>query len=95
MWAWLVASQVRLFSAIIRFKLVSGKLYSYNYDQGLAISLPCIPYRTHLTGVINHDYGVSCYINRLTWTHDANLVINVLVDTILKKKTPSSAALAA
>ena len=52
----------------------------------LAISLSCIPYRTHLTGVINHGYGVLCYIDLLTWPHDANLVINVLVDTILKKE---------
>ena len=42
--------------------------------------------RTHLTEVINHGYGVSCYIDLLTWSHDSNLVINVLVDTILKRE---------
>jgi len=33
--------------------------------------------RTHLTGAIDHGHGVHCYIDLLTWPHDANLVINV------------------
>lgn len=40
-----------------------------------------------MTGAINHGYGVHCYIDLLTWPHDANLVINVLVDVILKRET--------
>ena len=42
-------------------------------------------HRTHLTGAINHGYGVYCYIDLLTWPHDANLMINVLVDVLLKR----------
>ena len=92
MWAWLVASQVRLFSDNCLQLLLGLSLLVASYTATfmirafLAISLSCIPYRTHLTGVINHGYGVLCYIDLLTWPHDANLVINVLVDTILKKE---------
>lgn len=42
--------------------------------------------RTHLTGAIDHGHGVHCYIDLLTWPHDANLVINVLVDLIMKRE---------
>ena len=45
-----------------------------------------ILYRTHVTGAINHGYGVHCYSDLLTWPHDANLVINVLDDVILKRE---------
>ena len=63
-----------------------AKLATFMIRAFLSIKLSCTPCRTHLTGVINHGYGVSCYINLLTWPHDANLVINVLVDTILKRE---------
>ena len=42
--------------------------------------------RTHLTGAIDHGHGVHCYIDLLTWPHDANLIINVLMDLILKRE---------
>ena len=42
--------------------------------------------RTHITGAICHGYGVHAYIDLLTWPHDANLVINVLIDVILKRE---------
>ena len=41
-----------------------------------------LKYRTHLTGAINHGTGVHTYIDLLTWPHDANLVINILLDVI-------------
>ena len=41
-----------------------------------------IQYRTHLTGAINHGIGVHTYIDLLVWPHDANLVINILLDVI-------------
>lgn len=52
----------------------------------LAPNFKFVFYRTHLTGAINHGFGVHCYIDLLTWPHDANLVINVLVDVILKRE---------
>ena len=52
----------------------------------VASNLKFVLYRTHLTGAISHGYGVHCYIDLLTWPHDANLVINVLVDVILKRQ---------
>ena len=39
-----------------------------------------------MTGAVNHGYGVYCYIDLLTWPHDANLMINVLVDVLLKRE---------
>lgn len=34
-----------------------------------------------MTGAVNYGYGVYCYID-LTRPHDANLMINVLVDVL-------------
>ena len=39
-----------------------------------------------MTGAVNHGYGVYGYIDFLTWPHDADLMINVLVDVLLKRE---------
>ena len=52
----------------------------------LAPNFKFVFYRTHLTGAINHGFGAHCLIDLLTWPHDANLIINVLVDVILKRE---------
>ena len=41
-----------------------------------------MPHRTHITGVINHAYGASAFIDLYGWPHDANLVLSVLVNVI-------------
>ena len=56
-------------------------------ERGSIWILRLVFLRTHLTGAINHGYGVYCYIDLLTWPHDANLMINVLVDVLLKRDT--------
>ena len=45
-----------------------------------------VPHRTHITGVINHAYGGSVFIDLFGWPHDANLVLNVLMNTISKRE---------
>ena len=45
-----------------------------------------VPHRTHITGVINHAYGGSAFIDLFGWPHDANLVLNVLMNVVNKRE---------
>ena len=38
--------------------------------------------RTHVTGAITHGYGTNVFIDAHTWPHDANLVLNILVELL-------------
>ena len=42
--------------------------------------------RTHVTGAINHGYGAYAYVDLFGWPHDANLVINVLINVLSKRE---------
>ena len=39
-------------------------------------------YRTHVTGAITHGYGTNVFIDVRTWPHDANLVLNILMELL-------------
>lgn len=38
--------------------------------------------RTHVTGAITHGYGTNVFIDVHTWPHDANLVLNILMELL-------------
>lgn len=38
--------------------------------------------RTHVTGAITHGYGTKAFIDAHTWPHDANLVLNILLELL-------------
>ena len=45
-----------------------------------------MPHRTHITGVINHAYGGSDFIDLCRWPHDANLVLSALMNVISRRE---------
>ena len=67
--------RLRYNSCTISWPCIIGLVTRFIID----IILQC---RTHLTGAINHGAGVHTYIDLLVWPHDANLVINILLDVI-------------
>ena len=38
--------------------------------------------RTHVTGAITHGYGTNVFLDVHTWPHDANLVLNILMELL-------------
>ena len=41
--------------------------------------------RTHVTGVLVHDFGALCYVDLLQWPHDSNLTITVLLQSLVAR----------
>ena len=60
-----------MFAIIINDKL-KAKLYSFSY-------------RTHITGTITHGYRGHSFVDLHGWHHDANLVLNILLDVLSQR----------